>query len=66
MSRSPIPHCVVCGAPIVKMRRIACGRGKKQFRLEWSTASYCSDACTMIAYRERKRRAMLNRVFGDC
>jgi hypothetical protein len=47
------------------MNKILCGRNKQQFRLEWSRAIYCSDACKMIAYRERKRKAMFNRVFGD-
>lgn len=65
MARSPINHCVICNKPIVRMRRIPCGRGKQQFRLEWSTAIYCSDACKMIAYRERKRRAAFNRIFGN-
>jgi len=47
------------------MRRVPVGRGKQQFRLEWSQAKYCSDACKMIAYRRRKRAAALRRVLGD-
>lgn len=65
MARSPIPRCLICGKPIVRMRRVPVGRGKQQFRLEWSQAKYCSDACKMIAYRRRKRAAALRRVLGD-
>ena len=47
------------------MRRVPVGRGKQQFRLEWSQAKYCSDACVKAAQRRAAKRKKLLRVFGD-
>lgn len=66
MARSPINHCIVCGQPIIRMRKVyvTSGRFKGQYTLEWSRAVYCSHACHQIAYRRRKKQAQFYRVFG--
>lgn len=66
MSRSPINLCVICGKPIVKMRKIALtGRFKGKYTLGWSKAKCCSRACYQMEYRKRKKmntfRDIINR-----
>jgi len=62
MKQNPIRRCSVCGKHIVKMRRL---RHKFGYTLDWSKASYCSNACRQFAYRQRKKREMLYRLFGS-
>lgn len=59
---NPIPKCVVCGTPIVKMKKIRVWDG---YYLTWRQASYCSAKCSQRAYRRRKKAERLARVFGD-
>lgn len=67
MARSPINHCIVCGAPIIRMRKrvISRGRFKGQYTLEWSRARYCGPACARLAQRRQQKKNQLLRVFGD-
>lgn len=56
MTRSPINHCKVCGAPIARMRKIHVWDG---YYLDWSRATYCSNRCEARAsYRRRKARRL--------
>jgi predicted nucleic acid-binding Zn ribbon protein len=62
---NPISKCVICGKPIVKMRKRLEGPGLSQYRLEWRRAKYCSNACAVMAHRRRKRAEAFKRIFGD-
>lgn len=62
MSRSPINKCVVCGTPIVRMKKVRTWDG---YYLDWSRRSYCSNKCEKRASRRRIKKRRLERVFGD-
>lgn len=53
-----INFCVVCGAPVLRQRKVTITRGrfKGRYWFERSRSRYCSNACRQIAYRMRRRR----------
>jgi ribosomal protein L20 len=51
--QNPIKRCVVCRRPIVRQVKQPLGRTGKYKRV-WSKAKYCSHACEMKAYRQRR------------
>lgn len=67
MASNPIPKCVICGKPIVRMVRQWCvdDYGRKSYYLRWSKSKYCSNRCQKRAYRKRRKLKQLHRIFGD-
>jgi hypothetical protein len=56
----PIKRCDECKKPIVRMRKVSIGKG--MYKLIWSQAKYCSNACRLRASRRAKVSRKYDRI----